>query len=62
MNVGEYDPEDDRFEDESDFESDFSFLGINFMSIGEFGEELSPMEDCQENSTQVGVTLNTHDL
>ena len=57
MNVGEYDP----FDDEPAFESDFGFLGTNFMNFGEFGKESSPEEDRQESSTQLGVTLNTHE-
>ena len=51
MNFGECDSGDDPFDDESDLESSFTFLGINF---GEWGEESPPAEDPQENSTQIG--------
>ena len=58
MNFGECDSGDDQFDDESDLESSFTFLGINFSEVG---EESPPVEDPQENSTQIGVTLNTHE-
>ena len=62
MNFGEYDPEGSPFDNESDFDfaSDFGFLGINCMTVGEVSNNSSPLEVSQGNSTQIGVTLNTH--